>query len=46
MIFLGAYNDGSFEFCGVRYRQWDDGTIEIDQTEYLRRIEPVEIPQT
>ena len=44
MIF-GAYNEGSFEFCGVRYRQWDDGTIEMDQTEYLRRIEPIEIPK-
>ena len=42
---FGAYNEGSFEFCGVRYRQWDDGTIEMDQTEYLRRIEPIEIPK-
>ena len=42
---FGAYNEGEFEFCGVRYRQWDDGTIEMDQCEYLRRIEPVEIPK-
>ena len=42
---FGAYNEGDFEFCGVRYRQWDDGTIEMDQNEYLRRIEPVEIPK-
>eukprot|EP00435_Cladocopium_sp_Y103_P009141 s696_g2.t1 len=42
---FGTYNEGSFEFCGVRYRQWDDGTIEMDQIEYLRRIEPVEIPK-
>ena len=27
---FGVYNEGEFEFCGVRYRQWDDGTIEMD----------------
>ena len=42
---FGAYNEGNFEFCGVRYSQWDDGTIEMDQTEYLRRIEPIEVPK-
>eukprot|EP00435_Cladocopium_sp_Y103_P071366 s617_g37.t1 len=43
---FGAYNEGEFEFCGVRYRQWDDGTIEMDQCGYLEKIEPVEIPRS
>eukprot|EP00435_Cladocopium_sp_Y103_P052633 s419_g16.t1 len=42
---FGAYNEGSFEFCGVRYHQWDDGSIEMDQVDYLRRIDPIEIPK-
>eukprot|EP00435_Cladocopium_sp_Y103_P042279 s1426_g11.t1 len=43
---FGAYNEGEFDFCGVRYKQWDDGTIEMDQGEYLNKIEPVEIPRS
>ena len=42
---FGAYNEGEFEFCGVRYRQRDDGTIEMDQVEYLKKVEPIEIPR-
>ena len=42
---FGAYNEGSFEFCGVRYQQWDDGSIEMDQIDYLRKIEPIEVPK-
>eukprot|EP00435_Cladocopium_sp_Y103_P048495 s2024_g14.t1 len=42
---FGAYNEGEFEFCGVKYKQWDDGTIEMDQGEYLNKIEPIEIPR-
>ena len=43
---FGAYNEGEFDFCGVRYRQWDDGTIEMDQVEYLNKIKPIEVPKT
>ena len=24
---FGAYNEHEFDFCGVHYRQWDDGLI-------------------
>ena len=42
---FGAYNEGEFEFCGVRYFQWDDGSIEMNQDSYVQRIAPVEIPK-
>ena len=42
---FGAYNEGSFEFCGVRYFQWDDYSIEMGQDEYIQRIAPVQIPR-
>eukprot|EP00435_Cladocopium_sp_Y103_P007376 s3531_g2.t1 len=42
---FGAYNEGEFEFCGVRYRQWDDGSIEMDQEGYINKIEPIEVPR-
>lgn len=42
---FGAYNEHEFDFCGVHYRQWDDGTIETDQRDYIRKIEPINVPQ-
>eukprot|EP00435_Cladocopium_sp_Y103_P058560 s1182_g20.t1 len=42
---FGAYNEHEFDFCGVHYKQWDDGTIEMDQREYIRKIEPLNIPK-
>ena len=42
---FGTYNTGEFEFCGIHYRQWDDGSIEMCQQEYLNRIEPIQIPR-
>ena len=43
---FGAYNEGEFEFCGVRYFQWDDGSIEMTQDSYIQRIHPIEIPRS
>ena len=42
---FGAYNEGEIEFCGVRYFQWDDGSIEMTQDSYIQRIHPIEIPR-
>eukprot|EP00435_Cladocopium_sp_Y103_P022581 s1765_g5.t1 len=42
---FGAYNEGEFDFCGVHYKQWDDGSIEMDQGSYLQKIDPIEIPR-
>lgn len=43
---FGSYDEGDFEFCGVRYRQWDDGSIEMDQIEYLKKVEPIDVPRS
>eukprot|EP00435_Cladocopium_sp_Y103_P042043 s45_g11.t1 len=42
---FGAYNEHEFDFCGVHYKQWDDGTIEMDQKEYIRKIDPINVPK-
>ena len=42
---FGAYNEVQFDFCGVHYKQWDDGSIEMDQVGYMKKIEPIEIPR-
>ena len=42
---FGAYNEGQFEFCGVKHFQWDDGSIEMEQSSYIQKISPVEIPR-
>ena len=34
---FGAYNEGEFEFCGVHYFQWDDGSIELEQKSYIQK---------
>ena len=43
---FGAYHEKSFVFCGVRYFQWPDGSIEVEQREYVERIEPIMIPKS
>ena len=40
---FGAYNEREFVFCVAKYFQWEDGTIEIDQRDYINRIEPITI---
>ncbi|CAE7315683.1 RE1 [Symbiodinium sp. CCMP2592] len=38
---FGSYDEGEFVFTGIRFRQWDDGSIEMDQTAYLEKIMPI-----
>ena len=42
---FGSYDEGEFTFTGIHFRQWDDGSIEYDQQEYLERIQPAHIPK-
>ena len=42
---FGSYEEGEFTFTGIHFRQWDDGSIEYDQQEYLERIQPAHIPR-
>lgn len=43
---FGAYKEGEFEFCGVRYFQWDDGSIGMEQSSYIQKISRIEIPRS
>ena len=40
---FGAFNIGEFDFCGIHYSQWRDGSIEMSQRKYIERIEPIQI---
>ena len=40
---FGSYDEGEFVFTGIRFRQWDDGSIEMDQTTYLEKIMPIHV---
>eukprot|EP00435_Cladocopium_sp_Y103_P027437 s224_g6.t1 len=42
---FGAYYEKEFDFCGVHFKQWDDGSIEMDQMGYIQKIEPIEVPK-
>eukprot|EP00435_Cladocopium_sp_Y103_P018919 s1103_g4.t1 len=42
---FGSFEKGSFVFTGIRFRQWDDGSVEYDQIEYIDKISPIEIPK-
>ena len=44
LIHIGKEQRGSFEFLGRHVTQEDDGTIKIDQNEYVRKIQPIYIP--
>ena len=43
---FGAFQKRTVVFCGVRYFQWDDGSIEMDQREYLEENLPYPDSQT
>ena len=43
---FGSYDEGEFTFTGVRFRQWDDGSVEMDQTQYLEKIKPIHVPKS
>ena len=40
---FGAFNIGEFDSCGIHYRQWRDGSIELNQQKYIERIDPIQI---
>ena len=40
---FGAFNIGEFDFCGIRYRQQGDGSIELCQQGYIEKIEPIQV---
>jgi hypothetical protein len=40
---FGAFNTGEFDFCGIHYRQWRDGSIEMCQQKYIERIDPIQV---
>ena len=42
---FGSYDEGEFTFTGIHFKQWDDGSIEYDQHEYLERIQPAHVPK-
>lgn len=43
---FGAFDKGEFTYTGIRFRQWDDFSIEYDQTEYVKGIKPIEFPKS
>ena len=42
---FGSYDDEEFSFTGIRFRQWDDGNMEMDQAPYIEKIPPINIPR-
>ena len=42
---FGSYDEGEFTFTGIRFRQWDDSSVEMDQTQYIEKIDPVHVPK-
>jgi hypothetical protein len=43
---FGSFEKGCFTFTGIRYKQWDDKSIEYDQIDYIEKIAPIEIPKS
>ena len=40
---FGSFEKGAFTVTGIRFRQWDDKSVEDDQVEYIEKISPIEI---
>ena len=38
---FGAFEKGEFTYTGIRFKQWDDGSIEYDQIPYIEKIAPI-----
>ena len=38
---FGAVDKGEVTYTGIRFRQWDDSSIEYDQVEYIEKIAPI-----
>ena len=42
---FGSYEEGEFNFTGIHFKQWLDGSIEMDQTSCVERIAPIHVPR-
>lgn len=42
---FGAFETGQFKYTGINFRQWDDGSVEYDQKEYIEKIQPIVVPK-
>ena len=42
---FGSYEEGEFTFTGIHFKQWLDGSIEMDQTSYVEKIAPIHVPR-
>ncbi|CAE7344232.1 unnamed protein product, partial [Symbiodinium natans] len=40
---FGSYEEGDFTFTGIRFRQWDDCSVEMDQIQYIEKIQPIHV---
>ena len=42
---FGSYEEGEFNFTGIHFRQWLDGSIEMEQSSYVEKIAPIHVPR-
>ena len=42
---FGSFEERDFVFTGIRLHQWEDGSIEMDQKEYISKIESINVPR-
>ena len=42
---FGSFEKRSFVFTGIRLHQWDDFSIEVDQVDYVEKIESINVPR-
>ena len=40
---FGSFETGEFKYTGIHFKQWDDGSIEFDQMDYIEKIAPINI---
>ena len=40
---FGSWEEKTFTFTGIRFHQWDDGSIEYDQVKYIEGIRAIEV---
>ena len=40
---FGSFETGEFKYTGIHFKQWDDGSIEFDQIDYIEKITPINI---
>ena len=40
---FGAFETGESRYTGIRFKQWDDSSIEYDQIDYIEKIPPISL---